>query len=120
VIKHWDQKQLVEEWACFAYTSTSLFMIEGNSVRTQTGQEPRGRNRFGSHGGLLLTGLFLVMWPAYFPRVPRITSPRMTPSIVSWVFPHQSPVKKIYQSFLHTTIYWGFFFQLSFPLPKRP
>lgn len=58
VTKH-NHKQLGKEMICFYYTSTSQFIIEVSPHRTSR-QQPGGMNWSRSHGGVMLSGLFLM------------------------------------------------------------
>jgi hypothetical protein len=59
---------------------------------TQTGQESEGRN---CHGRMLLSGLLIMVFSAYFLIVPKTTSSGMAPPTMGWDFLHQSLIKKI-------------------------
>jgi hypothetical protein len=94
-MKHHDQKGVGEEKAYSAYTSISLFIIEGSQGRNSNGagawrQELMlrpWRNAaywLAPHG---LLGCFLIEL--------RATSPGMAPPTVVWALPHKSPIEKM-------------------------
>jgi hypothetical protein len=78
-----------------AYGFTSQFIIKGSQDRNSKRQEPGGRNWCRGHGWILLTGLLLMAYSAYFLIEPRTTSAGMTPPTMDWAFPHQSLIKKM-------------------------
>jgi hypothetical protein len=75
--------------AFLADTSTSLFIIEGSKDRNSNRAGPGGRADAECHGGVLLTGLLLVIFPTFLTEH-RFTNPGMTPNTIGWALPHQS------------------------------
>lgn len=59
-----------------------------------TGQELKASNWVKEHRGVLLTGLFPMAYSAYFSISPRTTYSGVALSIVIWVFPPKSLIKK--------------------------
>ena len=90
-MKHHDQKQVGEERAYLAYTSISLFIIEG-------GQD-RNSNMAGTWRQKL-KGLLLVACSACFLTEPRTTSPELAPPTIEEPFPHQLLGKKMFYSLI--------------------
>lgn len=73
---------------------------------TQMRQEPEGRNQSRSHGGALLTDLFLIAGSACFPIPSRTTCPGMAPPTIDWTLPYQLLVKKTPYRLAYGTIWW--------------
>ena len=65
--------------------------LRKSKAATQTGQEPGGRNWFRGHGGVLLTGLLILLSYRTQDHQPRVISPT-----VGWAILHQSLIKKIF------------------------
>lgn len=76
VMKQHDQKQLGEK-RVYLYTSISQFIPEG---RQELMRRP---------WRVLLTGLLLMAYSAWFLIEPRTSSPGMAPPTVSWALSHQ-------------------------------
>ena len=130
------KKQVGEERVYLASTPTSLFIIEGNQRRTQTGQESGGWSKmafcvsklhrfqftltntfqvyksatYRGHGGVLLTGFLLMTCLACFLIVPRTPSLGMAlPTMNPWAFPHQLLIKKMSYRSTYNPIQWRHF-----------
>ena len=79
--KTWRRKGFIPLY--FQITSTSVY--QGKS-----GHEPGGRTQSRGQGGELLTDLLLMVCLAFFLTEPRMTSPGLVLSTVSWALSHQS------------------------------
>lgn len=65
---------------------------------------------------MLLVGLFLITCSASFLTAPKTISPKLAPATMSWVFPHQSPIRKMYHRLANRSVWWTYYFHLMFPI----
>lgn len=100
-----DPKQLGEDPVCYAYTPLSLSFTESSPGRNSNGAETwrqelsRGR---GEHCLLELPPqTLLTLLQCNF----QTTSPGVTPLIMGWTFPHQSPSKKMPYMLVYSLIF---------------
>jgi hypothetical protein len=77
------------------YISTSQLSSKEFRTGTQAGQRLGGWNLWRSHGGVLLTGLLLMVCSACLLIGPQNHLPRMAPPKMAWALPHQPLIKKI-------------------------
>lgn len=103
MMKHHDQKQIGEEMVYLAYTSTPQFITKGSQSRNSHREGTWSQELLQKPWRVLLTDLLPMACSACFLMEPRITSPGMAPTTMSWALPHQSPVKKLPYSLL----LWG-------------
>ena len=94
--KHHDKRASWRKKGLFGL----YLLLKGVRTGTQIGQDPEGRSRCRSHGGMLLTGLLLIAYTACLLIEPRTTVPGMTPSAMGWALPSQSLIKKMSYSWI--------------------
>lgn len=76
-MKHCDPKYAGEEKVYLTYTSHCSPSLKETRIRSQAGQETGGRSVCRGHGGLLLTGLFLMACSACLLMETWTSSPGM-------------------------------------------
>ena len=83
-----------------------LFFIK-ERTETHAGQEPRDRSWCRGHRVVLLTGLYIMAYLAYFIIEPRMTSPGMAAPTMAWTLPHQSLIRKCLIGWITAQSYKG-------------
>ena len=92
VIKHWSKAT----WGW-----KDLFYLVADHLSRKIRAETKGRNleeRIDPEalGGVLLTGIFLIVCSVYFLICPKASWPGLALSIMDWVLPHQSLMKNVH------------------------
>jgi hypothetical protein len=106
-MKYYDKEQLGEQGVYWAYMSW-IIVNWGKIDKTETQNRQELRSR--SYRGMLLTGLFLMVFPACFLIEPRTTRSVESPHTKGWAFPHLSLImKKFYKFSAYSLILWRHF-----------